>query len=113
MSATEALTTAFKERDDLKDILSHVSEAMHLHNAPDLAGARKAFHAFANAAAKTLELLQPTANVPAFQIFECPMVDKAVPGAPSRGRWVQGASNSILNPYFGKSMSDCGKRIIP
>lgn len=113
MSSTDALVEAMKNRGELKDMLTHVAEARHLHNTADLAAARKAFHPFANASAKALELLRDTEGAPAFQVFECPMVDKAISGAPSRGRWVQAAERPIGNPYFGSTMVDCGKRIIP
>ncbi|HUS37240.1 MAG TPA: efflux RND transporter periplasmic adaptor subunit [Verrucomicrobiae bacterium] len=113
MSSTDALITAMKGREDVADILSHVAEARHLHGAKDLLAARKMFHPFANAAAKTLEMLNDTEGVPPFQIFECPMVNKAIPDAPSRGRWIEAADRALQNPYFGKEMLDCGKRIIP
>jgi membrane fusion protein, copper/silver efflux system len=113
MSSTDALVAAMKGREDVADILSHVAEARHLHGAKDLLAARKMFHPFANAAAKTLEMLNTTEGMPPYQIFECPMVNKAIPDAPSRGRWVEAADRALQNPYFGKEMLDCGKRIIP
>jgi membrane fusion protein, copper/silver efflux system len=113
MSSSDALVVAMKGRADVEDILSHVAEARHLHGAKDLAAARKMFHPFANAAAKMLEMLNSTAGMPPFQIFECPMVNQAIPNAPSRGRWVEAANRPLANPYFGKEMLDCGKRIIP
>lgn len=113
MSTTDALVTAMKGREDVADILSHVAEARHLHGAKDLAAARKMFHPFANASAKALEILKDTEGMPPFQIFECPMVNKAIPDAPSRGRWIEAADRALQNPYFGKEMLDCGKRIIP
>jgi membrane fusion protein, copper/silver efflux system len=113
MSSTDALVTAMKGREDVADILSHVAEARHLHGAKDLLAARKMFHPFANAAAKALEMLNTTEGMPLFQIFECPMVNKAIPDAPSRGRWIEAADRALQNPYFGKEMLDCGKRIIP
>jgi Cu(I)/Ag(I) efflux system membrane fusion protein len=113
MAATDALVNAMKDREDLKDVLSHVADARDLHSASDLAAARKSFHAFANASAKALEMLRDTEGAPPFQVFECPMVSKAVPGVPYRGRWVEAAGRAIENPYFGKDMLDCGKRVIP
>ena len=113
MSSTDALVSAMKPHKELADILTHVAEARHLHGAQDLPAARKMFHRFANASAKTLELLRNTEGAAAFQIFECPMVDDAIPGAPKRGRWAQGPERALANPYFGKEMLECGKRIIP
>ena len=113
MSATDALVAAMESHKELADILTHVAEARHFHGAGDMAAARKMFHRFANASAKTLELLRNTEGAPAFQIFECPMVSDAVPGVPRRGRWVQGPDRPLANPYFGKQMLECGKRVIP
>lgn len=113
MAETEKAVAALKSRAELEDILTHLSEARHIHDAPDLDAARKAFHPFANAAAKTLDLLQAAPGQPPFQVFECPMVDKAIPGVPKRGRWVQAEKRPIGNPYFGAEMLDCGLRVIP
>lgn len=113
MTETEKTVAALKNRAELQDILTHLSEARHIHDAPDLAAARKAFHPFANTAAKMLELLQAAPGVPPFQVFECPMVDKAIPGVPKRGRWVQAEKRPIGNAYFGADMLDCGQRVIP
>lgn len=114
VATTEVLAEALKDREDVKDILTHISEARNLHGAKDIAEARKLFHPFANASAKMLELLASGSNVFSdFQIFECPMVDKGVPGAPKKGRWVQAAGRPIGNPYLGSPMIDCGKRVMP
>jgi Cu(I)/Ag(I) efflux system membrane fusion protein len=43
-------------------------------------------------------------------IYECPMVDDAVPGAPSKAGWVQQAGPK-RNPYFGAAMLDCGTEV--
>lgn len=111
MKATEALAAALRGRAELADMLAHVSEAKHLHGAKDLAAARKMFHPFANAAAKLLELTAAAPNAPAFDIFQCPMVDRAIPGVPKKGRWVQAAGRGIANPYFGAEMLDCGVKV--
>lgn len=113
MSATDNLVKEMKNHEELTDILSHVAEARHLHEAKDLAAARKAYHPFANASAKTMEMLRDAEGAPPFQVFECPMVSDAIPGVPSRGRWVQSPDRSLANPYFGSAMLECGKRIIP
>ena len=113
MKATEALVEMLKERADLKDLLTHLSDARHLHGAADLAAARKAFHPFSNAAAGVLAALRKAPNSPALEIFECPMVDRAIPGVPKKGRWVQSAGRDIANPFFGQEMPDCGVKIKP
>ncbi|HWN96384.1 MAG TPA: hypothetical protein VNT99_15245, partial [Methylomirabilota bacterium] len=93
------------------DILKHLSDARHLHGAADLAVARKMFHPFSNAAARALELAGTAPGSPPFEIFECPMVDRAIPGVPKKGRWVQAAGRAIANPYFGADMLDCGTKV--
>ncbi len=111
MSATEGFAEALKSREDLTDLLTHLSEASHLHGKKDLAAARKAFHPFANVSAKILEELGRDAG--AFEIFECPMVDRAIQGVPKQGRWVQARGREIGNPYFGSEMLDCGTTVTP
>jgi membrane fusion protein, copper/silver efflux system len=111
MKVTEALVEALKERKELADILKHLSDARHVHGAPDLAAARKMFHPFSNAAARVLEMAGSAPESPAFDLFECPMVDRAIPGVPKKGRWVQAAGRDIGNPYFGAEMLDCGEKL--
>lgn len=114
MKPIEALVNALKDRSELVDILKHVSDARHLHGASDLAEARKMFHPLANASARLLEMLPATSGserAAQFDIYECPMVDRAIPGAPKKGRWVQSSDREISNPYFGPSMRDCGKKV--
>jgi membrane fusion protein, copper/silver efflux system len=113
MAETEKLVEILKGRAELKDILTHLAEARHIHVASDIGDARKRFHPYANAAAKTLEILQNAKGMPGFQVFECPMVDQAIPGVPRRGRWVQNEGRGIGNPFFGAEMLECGKRVIP
>ncbi len=111
MKATEALVDAFKDRKELADVLKHLSDARHLHGAADLPAARKAFHPFSNAAARLLEMAGNDPGPQPFDLFECPMVDRAIPGVPKKGRWVQVAGRDIGNPYFGAEMLDCGMKV--
>lgn len=111
MKATEAVTESLKDRKELADVLKHLSDARHLHGAADVAAARKKFHPFSNAAAKMLEMVGSATNSPPFDLFECPMVDRAIPGVPKKGRWVQAAGREIGNPYFGAEMLDCGSKV--
>jgi Cu(I)/Ag(I) efflux system membrane fusion protein len=111
MKATEAVAEALKDRKELVDVLKHLSDARHLHGAADLAAARKMFHPFSNAAARLLEMVGSAPGSPAFDLFECPMVDRAIPGVPKKGRWVQAAGRDIGNPYFGAEMLDCGAKV--
>ena len=111
MKATDALVETLKDRKDLEDILKHLSDARHLHGAADLPAARKMFHPFSNAAARVLEMVGNSPGSPPFDLFECPMVDRAIPGVPKKGRWVQIAGRDIGNPYFGAEMLDCGEKV--
>ena len=108
---TESVAGTLKGRPDLEDILEHLSAARHLHGARDLPMARKLFHPFSNAAARLLQLLREPSETLGFEIFECPMVDRAIPGVPKRGRWVQVQGRNLANPYFGSEMLDCGVKV--
>ena len=113
MPATEALAAALADRTDLADAVKKLSDARHLHNAADLAAARKLFHPFSTAAVALLEPLRKGDKPVTLEVFECPMVNKAVPGAPKKGRWLQLAGTTIRNPYMGVEMFDCGTKIEP
>ena len=84
MPATERLAAALKNRGGLAQAIINLKVAQHLHNAADLAAARQMFHPFSTAAVALLEPLRKNARPPAIEIFECPMVDKVVPGAPKK-----------------------------
>ena len=113
MPASEAIADALKGHTELAAALKTLSDASHLHGAADLAAARKMFHPFSNAAVALLEPLRKGDKPAAIEVFECPMVNKVVPGAPKKGRWVQLAGTEIRNPYMGVEMSDCGSKIEP
>lgn len=113
MRTTETLVTSFANRADLTEALKKLSEASHLHEAADLAAARKIFHPFSTAAVAIIEPLRRGSKPVAVEIFECPMVSKVVPGAPPKGRWLQIAGSEIRNPYMGSEMSECGVKIQP
>jgi Cu(I)/Ag(I) efflux system membrane fusion protein len=85
----------------------------HLDPAPDLAAARKQFHAFSVevvALAKQLRGADPTFT--RLKVFQCPMTKRAFPGAPPRAEWLQ-LGGAIRNPYFGTEMLDCGTEVKP
>jgi len=113
MPATDALTTAFADHAALAPALEILSDARHLHGAADLAAARKRFHPFSTAAVALLEPFRKADKPALAEVFECPMVDKAVPGAPKKGRWLQLAGTEIRNPFFGAEMLDCGVKLKP
>jgi len=91
--------------------LDDLDKARHFHGFDDLKAARAAFHKFSVAATAALEPLRKAGQTPEFQIYECPMVDQSIPGAPKKGRWIQTGGRSMTNPFFGKEMSECGKEI--
>jgi Cu(I)/Ag(I) efflux system membrane fusion protein len=113
MPATEALALAFADRADLADAMKKLSDARHLHAAADIEAARKMFLSFSTAAVALMEPLRRGEKPVTVEVFECPMVDKAVPGVPKKGRWLQLAGTDIRNPYFGAEMLDCGVKVKP
>jgi len=110
MAATEILTKTLAGQSDKLDALDG---ARHFHGFDDLAAARKAFHRFAQASAAVLEPMRRAEGMPAFHVWECPMADRAVLGAPKKARWLQTGDRPGGNPYFGAEMLDCGKEIQP
>jgi Cu(I)/Ag(I) efflux system membrane fusion protein len=94
----------------LRPTLQKLEENGHLEKAKDLPTARKAFLPFSMA---TVELLKPLRTVEPFKavkIFNCPMVDRAIPGAAKNGQWIQ-LEPPLRNPYFGADMLDCGTEV--
>jgi membrane fusion protein, copper/silver efflux system len=90
-----------------------LDKARHFHGFDDLKAARAAFHKFSVAASAALEPLRQAGQTPDFQIYECPMVDDAIPGAPKKARWIQTGGRAMANPFFGAEMLECGKEIKP
>ena len=85
----------------------------HFHGFDDLKSARIAFHKISMAATAVLEPLRKAGLTSEFKIYECPMVDESIPGAPKKGRWIQTGARSMGNPYFGSEMLECGEEIKP
>lgn len=110
MGATDKLTTALRGRSEA---LSELADSRHFHGSKELAEARKSFHRFAQAAAAVLEPLRTIEGTPQFHLWECPMADRAIPGAAKKARWLQTGDRPGANPYFGADMLDCGKEIQP
>jgi Cu(I)/Ag(I) efflux system membrane fusion protein len=113
MTTTESLVAALKNRPELADKLAALEKAQHFHGSPDLKSARKQFHAFSTAAVTLLGPLRKSPGTPEFQIWRCPMVDEAVPGAAAKADWIQLGKRPIGNPFFGKEMLECGEEIKP
>jgi Cu(I)/Ag(I) efflux system membrane fusion protein len=111
MDTTSALTAALKDRSGLAPALKKLEEARHFHGFSDLKEARKAFYAFTTAATSVFEPLRTTDGIPAFQVWQCAMVDEAVEGAFKEGRWLQTEGRPGHNPFFGKAMLKCAEEI--
>ena len=112
MDITHSFTEAFRDRSELAAPLTKLDAASHFHGgAGDLKAARKAFHAFTMAATAALEPLRMTSGSPGFKVWQCPMVDQAVEGAPKQGRWIQLRDRPGANPFFGKEMLECAAEV--
>lgn len=98
---------------DSDDKWSALAKASHFHGFKDLKSARIAFHRFSVAAVVVLEPMRKDGNNPAFEIYECGMVDEAIPGVPRKARWIQTGGRKLANPFFGSEMPDCGTTIHP
>ncbi len=112
--ATEPVMMKTAELADLlgqRAGIQELKDARHFHGFDDLAKARKAFYKFSMAVSTVLQPMRTAAGVPEFQLWECPMVDQAIPGAAKKGRWIQIGGRPGGNPFFGVAMPDCGKEI--
>jgi Cu(I)/Ag(I) efflux system membrane fusion protein len=84
----------------------------HLEKAKDLAGARKEFLPFSMAAVELAKQLRTVELFKETKVFNCPMVNRAIPGAAKNGQWVQ-LETPLRNPFFGAAMLDCGSEVKP
>ena len=91
--------------------LDALDGARHFHGFDDIKAARVAFHKFTVAATAALEPLRKASETPDFQIYECGMVNEAIPGVLRKGRWIQTGGREMHNPFFGKEMQECGEEI--
>ena len=96
-----------------KQDLEALDKSRHFHGYEDIAAARAAFLKFSMAANAILEPFRSSPTLSGLHIYECPMVDEAIPGASKKGRWIQTGDRAIANPYFGAEMLTCGKEIKP
>ncbi|MBC8128469.1 MAG: efflux RND transporter periplasmic adaptor subunit [Gloeobacteraceae cyanobacterium ES-bin-144] len=113
MKTIENLTRSLASLDIPKEKLEALDKSKHFHDFNDLKSARLAFHPFSMAGAAIIGSLRKMKDFPNVQIWECPMVDEAIPGASKKGRWLQTGNRPGTNPFFGTEMSDCGKEIEP
>jgi membrane fusion protein, copper/silver efflux system len=113
MTTTASLTESLASIPSAKANLTALDAARHFHGSADLKSARAAFHKFSQTATAVLEPLRRAKGFPELQIWECPMADQAIPGAPKKARWIQTNGRPGQNPFFGADMIDCGKEIKP
>jgi Cu(I)/Ag(I) efflux system membrane fusion protein len=91
--------------------LDPLDSSRHFHGFDDIQAARTAFHKFSVAAVAILDPLRKAGQTPEFEIYECGMVDEAIPGVPKKARWIQTGKRPMANPFFGSEMLECGKEI--
>lgn len=111
MMLTEKLVEALSARAELAGNLEALNKARHFHGFDDIQKARVAFHKFTVATTAALEPLRTAEGAPDFQVWECGMVNQAIPDAPKKGRWVQLGGRPGHNPFFGQEMLECAAEI--
>ncbi len=113
MMKTAGLTKALADLPGAKGKLEALGNTGNFHDFEDLKSARAAFLKFTMAGTAVLEPMRKTKGFPEMQIWECPMTDQAIPGAPKKVHWIQTGGRANGNPFFGTEMQDCGKEIKP
>jgi Cu(I)/Ag(I) efflux system membrane fusion protein len=111
-AAVPKLINALGDVKALRPALLKLEQSGHLEAAKDLPAARKAFLPFSMATAELAATLRTQEAFESVKIFNCPMVDRAVPGAAKNGRWMQ-LSGPLRNPFFGADMLECGVEVKP
>jgi Cu(I)/Ag(I) efflux system membrane fusion protein len=111
MEKTGSLVEALRSPETTLESLDALEESRHFHGFDDIQSARVAFHKFTLAATAVLEPLRMAEGAPEFDVWECGMVDQAIPGAPKKGRWLQTHGREGQNPFFGAEMLDCASEI--
>ncbi len=94
----------------MRPALLKIEEMGHLEKAKDLAAARKAFLPFSMSAVELARQLRTTEPFKGTRVFNCPMVNRAIPGAAKNGQWIQ-LQPPLRNPFFGAEMIDCGTEV--
>jgi Cu(I)/Ag(I) efflux system membrane fusion protein len=104
------LLTGLGDVRSLRPVLQKLEETGHLEANGSLAEARKSFLPFSMAAvdlARQLRSLEPFRTI---KVFNCPMVNRAIPGAAKNGQWIQ-LEPPLRNPFFGAEMLECGTEV--
>lgn len=110
-AGTPELVEALEQQIALRPLLVRLESSGHLEPAVTLDAAREAFVPFSAGVAQLAQWLRAR-HVLDVQIYECPMTDRAVKGAPKSVLWVQ-SEGPIRNPFFGAKMLDCGTEVKP
>jgi Cu(I)/Ag(I) efflux system membrane fusion protein len=109
-AAVPKLLTALGDAQALRPALLKLENAGHLEPAKNLVAARKDFLPLSMATAELASQLRTQEAFKSLRIFNCPMVDRAIPGAARNGRWVQ-LAGPLRNPFFGAEMLECGNEV--
>lgn len=111
--AMPALLNLLAQEKSWQPVLQKIEASAHLEKAGTLAAARKQYLPLSLATADFAKALraQP-AGFGSLKIFQCPMIDQAVPGAAKIGFWIQ-MDGPLRNPFFGAEMLECGKEVKP
>jgi len=111
--ALPELLKPFEDAKPWHPLLDKLEAASHLEAAADLAAARKEFFPFSQAVVDFVKQLRSQeAEFKSLKIYQCPMANQAVPGAPPVGFWLQ-TQPPLRNPFFGAPMIDCGTEVKP
>jgi membrane fusion protein, copper/silver efflux system len=110
--AMPALLDAVDQHKSWQPLVAKIEATSHLEKTKDLAAARKAFLPFSFAVVDFANRLRRQPEFAKVRIYQCPMVNQAVPGAPKVGQWMQ-LQAPLRNPYFGAEMLDCGTEVKP
>lgn len=111
-AAVPKLINALGDLKALRPALLKLEQSGHLETAKNLPAARKAFLPFSMATVELAAILRTQEAFQSVKIFNCPMVDRAIPGAAKNGRWVQ-LTGPLRNPFFGADMLECGVEVKP
>jgi Cu(I)/Ag(I) efflux system membrane fusion protein len=111
-TVTAALLQAVADSPPWQPLVQKLSATGQLQPAADLPAARKAFLPFSTATADFARKLRSQAEFASLKIYQCPMVDRAIPGAPKIGQWIQ-TEAPLRNPFFGADMLTCGTEVKP
>jgi Cu(I)/Ag(I) efflux system membrane fusion protein len=113
MTVATDLSAALARMDLPPEKIEELDAARHFHGSDTIAQARSRFLRFSMAVTDLLGPLRTMQNFPDMQIWQCPMVNQAIPDAAAKGRWIQTGNRPIRNPYFGAEMLECGDQIKP